>query len=133
MAVCPHLEDYAAQYRLAEAAYRRCVVLTDAVLAEGPGDGRSRQLAEALGDWRAQDGTLRDLLLALVKAGRVRVPRRLLAAGTRHHGDGPQTPIVCATCRRTVPRLKYAEWRFAHNGTASFRGRELPVVRPAVC
>lgn len=130
MAVCTHLEDYAAQYRLTEAAYRRCVALTDAMLAEGPDGGRARELAAALAEWRAQDAKLRDLLLGLVKAGRVRVPRRLLGAGPRHHGDGPQTSMVCATCRRSVPRLKYAEWRFAHNGSATFRGRELPLARP---
>lgn len=131
MAFCTHLEDYAGQYRLAEAAYRRCVALTDAVLAEGPDGGRSRQLVEALADWHAQDAKLRDLLLALVKAGRVRLPRRLLAAGPRRHAGGLQASIICADCRRSVPRLKYAEWRFAHNGSATFRGRELPVARPA--
>jgi hypothetical protein len=26
-----------------------------------------------------------------------------------------------------VPRLKYAEWKFAHNGSVSFRGREFEV------
>lgn len=126
MAVCSHLEDYATQYRLVEAAYHQCVTLIDAVLADGPGDGRAGVLAGALVDWRTKDARLRDLLLELVRSGRVRVPRRLVAAGVRRHAVRPQGSIICATCRRTLPRLRYAEWQFAHNGTVTFRGRELP-------
>lgn len=131
MAVCSHLEDYATQYRLVEDAYRLCVSLIDAVVAEGPGDGRAGTLAGAISDWRAKDARLRDLLLELVKAGRVRVPRRLVAAGGRRHAVRPQGSIICSTCRRTLPRLTYAEWQFAHNGTVTFRGRELPGGHPA--
>lgn len=131
MAVCTHLEDYGTQYRLVEAAYRQCVGLIDAVVAEGPGGGRAGALAAAIGDWRAKDAVLRDQLLELVKAGRVRVPRRLVAAGARRHATRPQGSIICSTCRRTLPRLKYGEWQFAHNGTVTFRGRELPGGHPA--
>ncbi|MBK8167508.1 MAG: hypothetical protein IPK64_16310 [bacterium] len=131
MAVCSHLEDYATQFEAVEAAYRQCVARVDAVLADGPGDGRAGALAGALGDWRAQDSRLRELLLELVKAGRVRVPRRLVAAGARRHAVRPQGSIICSTCRRTLPRLHYAEWKFAHNGTVTFRGRELPGGHPA--
>lgn len=131
MAVCTHLEDYATQFRLVEAAYRQCVSLTDAVVAEGPGDGRAAVLAGALGEWRVKDAKLRDMLLDLVTSGRVRVPRRLVAAGARRHAVRPQGSIICSTCRRTLPRLTYAEWQFAHNGTVTFRGRELPGGHPA--
>lgn len=131
MALCTHLEDYANQFRLAEGAYRECVRLTDAVLAEGPGAGRAKLLGESLADWRAKDARLRDLLLELVKAGRVRVPRRLLAAGPHRHSGGPQGTMICATCRRSLPRLRYSEWQFAHNGTITFRGRELPAGQTA--
>lgn len=132
MALCTHLEDYAAQFRLVEAAYRQCVGLVDGLLAEGPGDGRAQQVAGALAAWRAEDAKLRDLLLAMVRDGRVRVPRRLARTGPhQHRGAGVQGTMICATCRRTVPRLRYAEWQFAHNGTATFRGRELSSTRPA--
>lgn len=132
MALCTHLEDYAAQFKLVEASYRQCVGLVDGLLAEGPAEGRAQQVSAALAAWRAEDTKLRDLLLAMVKEGRVRVPRRMAKAGPHHHhGAGSQGAIICATCRRAVPRLKYAEWQFAHNGTASYRGRELPNVRPA--
>jgi hypothetical protein len=131
MALCTHLEDYANQFRLAEGAYRECVRLTDAVLAEGPGAGRAKLLGESLADWRAKDARLRDLLLELVKAGRVRVPRRLLAAGAHRHAGGQQGTMICATCRRALPRLRYSEWQFAHNGTVTFRGRELPAGQAA--
>lgn len=131
MPPCAHLDDYANQFRLAETAYHHCVQLIDAVMAEGPGDGRARQLTDALAEWRAQDARLRDLLLELVKAGRVRVPRRLLSGNAHRHGSAPQGTMICATCRRALPRLRYSEWQFAHNGTITFRGRELPVGQPA--
>lgn len=131
MALCTHLEDYAAQYRLVEAAYRQCVTRVDTLLAEGPAGDRAQQVAGALAAWRAEDAKLREMLLAMVRDGRVRVPRRMAKAGPHRHGAGVQGTIICAACRRAVPRLHYAEWQFAHNGTATYRGRELPAARPA--
>lgn len=131
MALCVHLEDYTTQYRLTETAYHECVRLVDAVLAEGPGGGRAQLVAKAIEDWRGQDERLRTLLVELVKAGRVRVPRRLAAPGAHRHGAGMQGTIICATCRRSVPRLKYAEWQFAHNGVITFRGQALPAPQTA--
>lgn len=131
MALCVHLEDYTAQYRLTEAAYQQCVRLVDAVLAEGPGSGRARLVTEAVEEWRKQDESLRALLLDLVKAGRVRLPRRMATPGVHRHAPGTQGTIICTTCRRTVPKLKYAEWQFAYNGTITFRGEALPVPQAA--
>lgn len=127
MAVCTHLEQYGAQFTATEAAYRKCVQLVDAIMAEGPGQGRAQMVAAALSEWREQDGRLRVLLVDLAKAGRVRLPRRMVAPGAHRHVAGPQGTIICATCRRTVPRLKYAEFKFAYNGTVSFRGQDFEV------
>lgn len=131
MSLCSHLEDYRVQFAATEAAYRQCVQLVESVLAEGPGSGRADLVVRAIGDWRLQDDRLRALLLELVKAGRVRVPRRLIAPGHHRHGAGSQGSIICAACRRAVPRLKYAEWQFAHNGTVTFRGHEFSPPQPA--
>ncbi len=127
MAVCTHLEQYGAQFTATEAAYRKCVQLVDAIMAEGPGEGRAQMVAAALAEWRQQDGQLRVLLVDLVKSGRVRLPRRMVAPGAHRHAAGTQGTIICATCRRTVPRLKYAEFKFAYNGTVSFRGQDFEV------
>ena len=125
MATCTHLDDYGAAFAATEAAYRQCVQLVDAIMAEGPGDGRAGQVARAIDDWRQHDGRLRALLVDLVRDGRVRVPRRMTAPGRHRHAGGErQGHIVCAACRRSVPRLKYEEWKFAHNGVVSYRGTE---------
>ena len=123
MGLCTHLEDYGVQFGATETAYRRCVGLVDAILADGPGGGRAAEAARAIGDWRQQDTRLRELLVELVKAGRVRVPRRMTIQRT-HRKTAHQGSLVCAACRRAVPRLKYPEWQFAHNGTVSYRGNE---------
>ncbi len=127
MAVCTHLEQYGAQFTTTEAAYRKCVQLVDAIMAEGPGEGRAAMVAAALEEWRQNDGRLRVLLVELVKSGRVRLPRRMVVQGMHRHAAGTQGTIICATCRRTVPRLKYSEWKFAYNGSVSFRGQEFEV------
>lgn len=130
MGLCQHLEDYGVQFAATESAYRRCVILVDAVLADGPGDGRAADVTRAVEEWRQQDARLRELLVELVRAGRVRVPRRLTvqrAHRTSHiHGS-----LVCAACRRSVPRLRYAEWQFAHNGVVSYRGNDFRLPQPA--
>lgn len=131
MSICSHLSDYGAQYMITEAAYGQCVRLLDDVMAGGPGQGRAPQLIKAIEDWRQQDERLRVLLVELVKAGRVRVPRRMAASGAHHHGATAQGAIICAACRHAVPRLKYAEWQFAHNGTVSYRGNEVPILQAA--
>lgn len=127
MAVCTHLEQYGAQFTATEAAYRKCVQLVDAIMAEGPGDGRAGMVANALEEWRQHDARLRVQLVDLAKSGRVRLPRRMVVQGVHRHAVGTQGTIICATCRRAVPRLKYAEWKFAYNGSVSFRGREFEV------
>lgn len=131
MSTCSHLSDYAAQFAATESAYRQCVSRLDAVRAEGPDQGRAPALTRAIEDWRQQDDRLRTLLVELVRAGRVRVPRRMAAPGPHHRGTPPQGHIICAACRNAVPRLRYAEWQFAHNGTVSYRGDEFRVVQPA--
>lgn len=131
MSLCVHLEDYTTQYRLVEASYQQCVRLVDAVLAEGPGNGRAQLVSNAIEEWRQHDGRLRALLVDLVKAGRVRLPRRMVTPGQYRHAPGTQGTIVCATCRRAVPRLRYAEWQFAHNGTITYRGNALPLPQTA--
>jgi hypothetical protein len=130
MPICSHLEDYEAQYKLAEAAYRQCVRLVDAVMAEGPGNGRAQLVTKAIEDWRQLDERLRSLLVELVKNGRVRVPRRMTKPGPHRHGAGTQGSIICATCHRALPRLKYTDWQFAHNGVVTYRGRDFPVRQP---
>lgn len=129
MGLCQHLEDYGVQFGATETAYRRCVRLVDAILADGPGDGRAGDVARAIEEWRQQDSRLRELLVELVRAGRVRVPRRLLAPRV-HRVSTSHGTLVCASCRRSVPRLKYAEWQFAHNGTVSYRGNEFKPAQP---
>ena len=131
MGCCPHLDDYGAQFAATEAAYRQCVVLVDAIVAQGPGSGRAPSVIKAIEDWRQQDGRLRALLVDLVKAGRVRIPRRMAAPGHRRQADGMQDHIICASCRRSVPRLKYEEWKFAHNGVVSYRGNEFDLRQKA--
>ena len=131
MSICSHLGDYGTQFTITEAAYGQCVRLLDDVMADGPGQGRAPQLLKAIGDWRQQDERLRGLLVELVRAGRVRVPRRMAAPGAHHHGATAQGTIICAACRHAVPRLKYAEWQFAHNGTVSYRGNEVPILQSA--
>jgi hypothetical protein len=127
MPVCTHLEQYGAQFALAEATYRKCGGLVDAIRAEGPGEGRAGMVISALEEWRQQDARLRVQLVELAKSGRVRLPRRMVVKGVHRHAVGTQGTVICATCRRAVPRLKYAEWKFAHNGSVSFRGREFEV------
>lgn len=127
MAVCTHLEQYGAQFTTTEAAYRKCVQMVDAIMAEGPAAGRAGMAASALEEWRKQDAQLRVLLVELAKSGRVRLPRRMVVQGMHRHAVGTQGTIICATCRRAVPRLKYAEWKFAHNGSVSFRDHEFEV------
>ena len=129
MGLCTHLEDYGVQFDATETAYRRCVRLVDAILADGPGDGRAADAARAIEEWRQHDTRLRELLGELVKAGRVRVPRRMTIPRT-HRTTSRQGTLVCAACRRPVPRLKYPEWQFAHNGTVSFRGNEFRTAQP---
>ena len=132
MSICSHLNEYGTQFGAAESAYRRCVQLLDAVMAEGPDQGGAPSLVGAIEDWRRQDERLRELLVELVKAGQVRVPRRMVAPGAHHRGGGaPGTILICTTCRHAVPRLKYAEWQFAHNGTVSYRGDEFRVPQAA--
>jgi hypothetical protein len=127
MAVCTHLEQYGAQFTTTEAAYRKCVQLVDAIVAEGPGEGRGAMVVGAVAEWRQEDGRLRALLVELAKAGRVRLPRRMVVQGPHRHAVGTQGTIICATCRRAVPRLKYSEWKFAYNGSISFRGQEIEI------
>ncbi len=129
MGLCSHLDDYGVQFGAVEAAYRRCLLLVDAILADGAGDGRASDLAGAIAEWRQQDGRLRELLVELVKAGRVQAPRRPNTPRP-HRASTLSGPLHCATCRRAVPRLKYAEWQFAHNGTVSFRGNEFNLPQP---
>lgn len=131
MSICGHLNDYGAQFAATESAYRLCVRLLDDVMAEGSGQGRAPQLSGAIEAWRREDGRLRELLVELVRAGRVRVPRKMANAGPHHHGAATQGSIICAACRHAVPRLRYAEWQFAHNGTISYRGSEIRVLQPA--
>lgn len=131
MSICSHLNDYGIQFAVTESAYRQCVRLLDDVMAEGPGQRRAPQLIGAIEAWRREDERLRELLVELVRAGRVRVPRKMANAGFRHHGAASQGTIICAACRHAVPRLRYAEWQFAHNGTISYRGAEIQVPQPA--
>jgi hypothetical protein len=131
MGICTHLDDYGTQFAATEAAYRQCVALVDAIVAEGPGNGRAPTVIKAIEDWRQHDNRLRALLVDLVKAGRARIPRRMAAPGHHRHAGGMQDHIICASCRRAVPRLKYEEWKFAHNGVVSYRGNEFDLHRTA--
>ena len=124
MGICIHLEDYGAQFIATEAAYRQCVKLVDAIMAEGPEDGQAASVTRAIEEWRQHDGRLRALLVDLVKSGRVRIPKRMATPGHHRHAGGTYGHIVCATCHRFVPRLKYEEWKFAYNGVVSYRGNE---------
>jgi hypothetical protein len=131
MGFCTHLDDYSAQFAATEVAYRQCVVLVDSIVAEGCANGRSPAVIKAIEDWRQQDSRLRAMLVDLVKAGRVRIPRRMNAPGHHRHPGAVQDHIICASCRRAVPRLKYEEWKFAHNGVVSYRGNEFDLHRAA--
>ncbi|MDX2472785.1 MAG: hypothetical protein QNL91_03685 [Candidatus Krumholzibacteria bacterium] len=133
---CEHLVDYGAQYKATEAAYRQCVSLLDKLMSGGPDQSLVELVTAALQDWAVEDQKLRDLLVAEVKAGHVRVP-----SGIVHH-EGPRAEKnrrrakkrghpICAACKFAVPRLAYPEWKFAHNGEVSFRGLELPLAAPA--
>ena len=66
MPICSHLEDYEAQFKLAEAAYRQCVRLVDAVMAEGPGNGREQLVSANLKVDQAVAGISQNLQRILV-------------------------------------------------------------------
>lgn len=128
---CKHLDGYGAQYSRTEARYRHCIDVLDRMVAEGPAPELVATALEALRSWAEEDRKLREMLVDAVRAGRVRVPRSLLMRGgvadktsrrVARESDHP----VCAACRRPVSRLTYPEWKFAHNGAASFRGAEFP-------
>lgn len=133
---CEHLEDYGAQFATTEASYHQCVNLLDRMISDGPTPELVALLTTALQDWSTEDGKLREMLVAEVKAGHVRVP---LALVRRHETSSPvrsrrfrhRGHLVCAQCRFVLPRLVYPEWQIAHNGVASFRGQELTV--PTAC
>jgi hypothetical protein len=122
--ICTHLENYAAQYAQAAAAYEACLAAVDAMMSSGPEGGRAESARKALAAWRAEDENLKQQLVELVAEGRVRVPREMVRSGAGRSRRG-RSHLVCASCRQRVPRLAYPEWRFAHNGVVTYRGEEL--------
>ena len=130
--ICEHLDEYGAQFARTEATYRQCMDGLDRILAQGPLPALVRAAVQALQEWSAEDAKLRDMLVAEVRAGRVRVPRGLLRADglagrqAQRQARRKGHP-VCTACRQVLPRLAYPEWSFAHNGTATFRGVEFPL------
>lgn len=124
--LCPHLDEYGAQFIRTRASYEHCLSLLDRIVADGPGGGLAALVIEALSAWSEEDEKLRQALVELVSGGKVQVPKQLLRKGsTRAHADRSRGTIICATCRRAVPRLEYPEWKFAHNGVVTFRGVEM--------
>ena len=131
--MCDHLDEYGAQYVRTKASYEQFVDVMDRLFAEGPLPELVDLMRKSLADWAEEDEKLKQLLVTEVSKGHVRVPRGILARRgvkakqMRRHARSHGHPC-CAHCRRTVPRLSYPEWKVAYNGTATFRGRELPFV-----
>jgi hypothetical protein len=133
---CDHLDTYGVQYTRTEASYRQCVSLVDRVMAEGPRPDLLVLVTKALQEWCGDDQKLREMLVDEVKAGRVRIPLGIIdneesSAGRKRREARNTGHPVCAECRFVVPRLAYPEWKFAHNGTPTFRGVEFPLMVPA--
>lgn len=127
---CDHLDEYGAQYAITEASYQQCVSLVDRIMSAGPTFELVGLVTAALQEWSREDEKLRDMLVDEVRAGRVKVPsivaHRQSRSASRQARRKHSCPI-CAACRFKVPRLKYPEWKIAHNGEASFRDLELTV------
>lgn len=128
--ICTHLAGYGTQYAAAVAAYEAFLAAVDSMVVDGPEGGRGEAVGRALAAWQGEDGKLRQMLVDLVAEGKVYVPRGLMHAAVERQRRVllDKAPLVCAECRRRVPRLAYPEWRFAHNGVVTFRGRELAPV-----
>lgn len=133
--MCQHLDEYGAQYVRTRASYLQFVDVMDRLFAAGPLPELVALAQDSLAAWAAEDEKLKQLLVEEVAKGHVRVPRGILGRGgvrakqKRRQARARSHP-VCALCRKNVPRLKYPEWKIAHNGVATFRGRELPVLPP---
>ena len=122
---CKHLEEYGSLYTRAEAAYIQCNNLVDRVLDEGPDVELVESLTAALEEWLEGAQELRTALLDLVADGKVRIPKKKCKASHR------QQLTICSECKFKIPTLKFPEWKFAENGTVSFRGEDLPLEKPA--
>ncbi len=129
---CDHLDEYGAQYTRTEASYRHCVDLVERIMSDGPNLELIGLVTAALQQWAEEDQALRAMLVAEVRQGRVLVPTKVA-----HHGGNrsekrmarrKKSAPICTECHFQVPRLEYPEWQIAHNGQASFRGQELPVL-----
>ncbi len=133
---CDHLDEYGAQFIRTEACYKQCVNLLDEIMSAGPKAELVGLVTAALQEWSQEDQKLRDMLVAEVRAGRVRIPSGIVrhqgvsVARKRRLAKKSGHPI-CATCKFVVPRLQYPEWSFAHNGEPAFRGQELNLTVPA--
>ena len=128
---CDHLDLYGAQYLRTEASYRHVVDVLERLMNDGPSAELVTLAGQALQEWSAEDGKLREMLVEEVRAGKVRVPRGLLARAGVTARKARRDALrlgqpVCTVCRQPVPRLAYPEWGFAHNGMATFRGVEFP-------
>jgi hypothetical protein len=118
---CEHLQDYGSLYADAEAAYLQCNELVDQALTDESGNSPGKSLADAVSDWLAADGDLRNALVDLAASGRVKVPKKKPRAIKRHG------TIRCSRCGFKVLKLKYSAWEVAANGLVQYQGNELPV------
>ena len=133
MEICVHLGDYRAQYVAAQAVYQRCLQCVDGIMSLGPEEGRAQLARRAIEEWRREDARLRDLLVELTRNDRVRIPRKMALGRTQRRSGGNQGTVICAICHQAVPKLRYPEWQFAHNGTISYRGQDFEWRAPATC
>ena len=128
---CEHLDEYGAQYIRTEASYQQCVNLLDRIMSGSPEAELVALVSAALQEWSVEDAKLREMLVAAVRAGHVRVPLALVqrAQNTNRNRKAHYSGhMICAICRSVVPRLTYPEWKIASNGVTSFKGHELPVL-----
>ncbi len=126
---CDHLDEYGAQYVRTEASYKQCVSLLDRMMSSGPMPDLVDLVTKSIAEWSTEDQKLREMLVAAVRSGQVRVPAGILNKASEHRRREAKKAAhpVCSKCRFPVPRLTYPEWQFAFNGAVSFRGEEVPV------
>lgn len=138
---CDHLDEYGAQFTRTEASYHQCMNLLERIMEVGPSRDMVDLVTRALAEWSTEVEKLREMLVEAVREGRVRVPSGIVHRAGGAHRSGVLAikrrrvarnsgHPVCTECRFAVPRLEYPDWQFAHNGSPSFRGVELPVFTP---
>lgn len=134
---CEHLEEYGVLYGRAEASYRNCVNLMEAILGSMVEPSLAdpstvdpstvdpslvATLRKALSEWVTETATVREEFQDLVAEGAIELIRNTVAGRSFQQDRSP----ICAECRAGLPRLEFPDFHWDEEGGLSFQGKPLP-------